>query len=55
LFFHKKQHEALDNQVKTLTKEKKKKENGSTDLELINMKNVFLLLLEELKKKLTEV
>jgi hypothetical protein len=51
LFFHKKQYEALDNQVKALTKEKK--ENVLTDWELINMKNVSLLLFEELKRKTT--
>jgi hypothetical protein len=43
LFLHKKQHEALDSQVKTLTKEKKEKENVLTNLELTNLKNVFLL------------
>jgi hypothetical protein len=37
--------------VKTLTKEKKEKENVLTNLELINLKNVFLLWFEELKKK----
>jgi hypothetical protein len=41
LFFHKKQQEALDSQMKALTKEKK--ENVLIDLELINLKNVFLL------------
>jgi hypothetical protein len=35
--------EALDNQVKALTKEKKEKDNVMIDLELINMKNVFML------------
>ncbi len=43
LFFHKKQHEVLDSQVKALTKEKKEKENVLTHLELINLKNVSLL------------
>ncbi len=32
-FLHKKQHEALDSQVKTLTKEKKEKENVLTNLD----------------------
>jgi hypothetical protein len=41
--------------VKTLTKEKKEKENVLIDLELINMKNVFLLQFEEFKRKTTEV
>jgi hypothetical protein len=43
IFFHKKQLEALDNQVKALTKEKKEKENVLTYLELINLKNVSML------------
>jgi hypothetical protein len=43
MFFHKKQQEALDSQVKALTKEKKEKENVQKNLELINLKNVFLL------------
>jgi len=43
LFFHKKQHEALDHRMKTLTKEKKKKENVLTKLELINLKYISLL------------
>ncbi len=37
LFLHKKQYEALDSQVKALTKEKKEKENILIDLELINL------------------
>jgi hypothetical protein len=36
--------------VKALTKEKKEKENVLTYLELINLKNVFLLQFEELRK-----
>jgi type IV secretory pathway VirB4 component len=40
MFLHKKQQEALDNQVKTLIK-KKENENVLTDLELINMKSIF--------------
>ncbi len=51
LFLHKKQQEALDSQVKILIKEKKEKENVLTNLELINLKNVFLLQFEELKRK----
>jgi uncharacterized Rossmann fold enzyme len=43
VFFHKKQQEALDSQMKTLIKEKAKKENVLTYLELIHLKNVFLL------------
>ncbi len=39
--------------MKALTKKKKEKENALIDLELINMKNVFLLQLEELRKKTT--
>jgi hypothetical protein len=39
--------------VKALIKEKKEKENVLTDLELINLKNVYLLQLEELKRKTT--
>jgi hypothetical protein len=37
--------------VKILIKEKKEKENVLTNLELINLKNVFLLQFEELKRK----
>ncbi len=51
LFLHKKQQEALDSQVKALTKENKEKENVLIDLELINMKNVYLLQFKELKKR----
>jgi hypothetical protein len=39
--------------VKTLPKEKKEKDNVLTYLELINLKNVFLLQFEELKRKTT--
>ncbi len=53
LFLHKKQKEALDNHVNTMTKEKKK-ENVMIDLELINMKNVSLLQFEELRIKIIE-
>jgi hypothetical protein len=37
--------------VKTLTKEKKEKENVLIDLELINLKNVSLLQFEELEER----
>ncbi len=43
LFLHKKQYEALDSQVKTLTKEKKEKEKVLTNLELMNLNNVSML------------
>ncbi len=43
LFIHGKQQEALDSQVKVLTKENKEKENVLIDLELINLMNVSLL------------
>ncbi len=43
LFFHKKQQEDLDIQVKALIKEKKEKENVLTYLELVNLKNVYEL------------
>ncbi len=55
LFLLKKQQEALDSQVKALTEKKKEKDNVLIDLELINLKNVFLLQFEELRKKTTEV
>ncbi len=51
LFLHKKQQEALDSQVKALTKENKEKEIVLIDLELINMKNVYLLQFKELRKR----
>jgi len=38
--------------VKSLTKEKKEKENVLIDLELINLKNVFLLKFEEFRRKI---
>jgi hypothetical protein len=41
LFLHKKQQKTLDSQMKALTKEKK--EIFLTNLELINLKNVYLL------------
>ncbi len=55
MFLHKKQQEGLDSQVKALTKKKKEKENVLIDLELINLKNVFLLQSKELKRKTTKV
>jgi hypothetical protein len=39
--------------MKTLIKEKKEKENVLTNLEFINMKNVFLLQYEEFRRKTT--
>ncbi len=54
LLFYKQQHEALDSQVKTLTKEKKEKENVLIDLELVNLKNASLLNSEELRRKTTK-
>jgi len=41
--------------VKALTKKQKENENVLTDLELINMKNIFLLQFEELRRKTTKV
>jgi hypothetical protein len=41
--------------VKALAKEKKEKENVLIDLELLNLKNVFLLQYEELRRKTTKV
>ncbi len=38
-----------------MTKEKKEKENVSTNLELINLKSLSLLSFEELRKKIVEV
>jgi hypothetical protein len=40
--------------VKTLTKEKKEKDNVLTYIELINLKNVYLLQIEELRRKIIE-
>jgi hypothetical protein len=40
--------------VRKLTKEKKEKENVLTNLELINLKNVYLLKFKELRRKTTE-
>ncbi len=54
MFFHKKQQEALNSQVKALTKEKKGKENVLTYLELINLNNVYLLQSKELKRNTTK-
>ncbi len=55
MFFHKKQHEAFDSQMKALIKEKKEKENVLTNLELTNLKNVSLLQFEEIIRKTKEV
>jgi hypothetical protein len=41
--------------VKKLTKKKKEKENVLTNLELINLKNVFLLESKELRRKIAKV
>jgi len=41
--------------MKALIKEKKEKENVLIDLELINLKNVFLLQFEELRRKTIKV
>jgi hypothetical protein len=38
-----------------VTKEKKEKENVLTNLELVNLKNVFLLQSKKLRKKTTKV
>jgi hypothetical protein len=43
--------EALGNRVKSLTKEKKEKENVQAYLELVNQKNIILLQFEEIRKK----
>ncbi len=40
--------------MKALTKEKKEKENALKNLELINLKNVFLLQFEKIKRKTNE-
>ncbi len=39
--------------MKALIKENKEKENVLTNLELINLKNVYLLQFEELRRKTT--
>jgi hypothetical protein len=41
--------------MKALTKEKKEKENVLIDLELVNLKNVFLLQSEEFRRKIIVV
>ncbi len=53
LLFYKQQHEALGNQVKALTKEKKGKETVLTNWELVNLKNASLLNYEKLRRKTT--
>ncbi len=40
--------------MKTFTKQKKEKENVLTNLKLVNLKNVFLLQFEELRRKIEE-
>jgi len=40
--------------VKALIKEKKEKDNVLTYLELVNLKNVFLLQFKELRRKTTK-
>ncbi len=40
--------------MRTLIKEKKEKENVLIDLEFVNMKNVFLLQFEKLRRKTIE-
>jgi len=40
--------------MKALTKEKKEKENALKNLELINLKNVFLLQFEKIERKTNE-
>jgi hypothetical protein len=41
--------------MKALTKEKKEKENVLIDLELVNLKNVFMLQSEEFRRKIIKV
>jgi hypothetical protein len=41
--------------VEELTKEKKEKENVLTYLELVNLKNAYLLNSKELKRNITKV
>ncbi len=41
--------------MKALTKEKKEHENVLTNLELVNLKNVFMLEFEELRREITKV
>jgi len=40
--------------MKALTKEKKERENALKNLELINLKNVFLLQFEKIERKTNE-
>jgi len=44
----------LGSEVKALIKEKKEKENVKSNLELVNLKNVFLLQSKKLRRKITE-
>ncbi len=55
LLFYKQQQKALGSQVEELTKEKKEKENVLTYLELVNLKNAYLLNSKELKRNITKV
>ncbi len=50
LFNYKQQKEALSSQVEALTKEKKDKENVLIDLDLINLKSVYLFNFKEIKR-----
>ncbi len=54
LLNYKQQQDALNSSVEALTKEKKEKENLLIYLELINLKNVFLLNYEEIKRTTIE-
>ncbi len=54
LLFHKQQQKALGSQVKEFTKEKKEKENVLTYLELVSLKNAYLLQFEKLKRKIAQ-
>ncbi len=51
---YKQQKKVLGSQVETLIEEKKEKENVFTYLELVNLKNAFLLNYEELKRKVVK-
>jgi hypothetical protein len=54
LFSYKQQKEALSSQVKSLTKEKKKKENVLTNLMLRNLKSAFLFNYEKIRRTTIE-
>jgi hypothetical protein len=53
LFHYKQEQEALGSHVEALIEEKKEKENVLIDLELMNLKNVFMLNSEGLKNRIT--